>query len=152
VFHHDQNRENKVANDPECIFCKILEGDIPSFKLFEDNETYAFMDINPLNDGHALVIPKSHHANIYEAPADVLASVMATAQRIARAIKKSLAPDGINVVQANGPGAAQSVFHIHFHVLPRRNGDEAKLNWGLAPGDMDHIGELAEKISAAIED
>ena len=141
-----------MANDPECIFCKILEGDIPSFKLFEDNETYAFMDINPLNDGHALVIPKSHHANIYEAPADVLASVMATAQRIARAIKKSLAPDGINVVQANGPGAAQSVFHIHFHVLPRRNGDEAKLNWGLAPGDMDHIGELAEKISAAIED
>ena len=141
-----------MANDPECIFCKILEGDIPSFKLFEDNETYAFMDINPLNDGHALVIPQSPHANIYEAPADVLASVMATAQRIARAIKKSLAPDGINVVQANGPGAAQSVFHIHFHVLPRRNGDEAKLNWGLAPGDMDHIGELAEKISAAIED
>ena len=77
---------------------------------------------------------------------------METTQRIARAIQNSIAPDGINILQANGHGAAQSVFHVHFHVLPRKNGDDAKLNWGLRPGDMDHISDLAQQIRVAIKD
>jgi histidine triad (HIT) family protein len=141
-----------VARDPECIFCKILEGDIPAYKLFEDEHTFAFMDINPLNDGHALIIPKDHHPNIFDTPTNVLAPLMETTQRIARAIQNSIAPDGINILQANGHGAAQSVFHVHFHVLPRKNGDDAKLNWGLRPGDMDHISDLAQQIRVAIKD
>ena len=141
-----------VARDPECIFCKILEGDIPAYKLFEDEHTFAFMDINPLNDGHALIIPKDHHPNIFDTPTNVLAPLMETTQRIARAIQNSIAPDGINILQANGHGAAQSVFHVHFHVLPRKNGDDAKLNWGLRPGDMDHISDLAQQIRGAIKD
>ena len=141
-----------MSHDPECIFCKILEGAIPSFKLYEDDNTFAFMDINPLHDGHALVIPKEHHTNIFETPTEVLTTLMATTQRIAKAVQNSIAPDGINILQANGHGAAQSVFHIHFHVLPRKNGDDAKLNWGLRPGDKDHIEQLADKIRAAISD
>ncbi|MBT3701750.1 MAG: HIT family protein [Alphaproteobacteria bacterium] len=141
-----------MARDPECIFCKILEGDIPAYKLFEDEHTFAFMDINPLNDGHALIIPKDHHPNIFDTPTNVLAPLMETTQRIARAIQNSIAPDGINILQANGHGAAQSVFHVHFHVLPRKNGDDAKLNWGLRPGDMDHISDLAQQIRVAIKD
>lgn len=139
-------------HDPECIFCKILDGDIPSFKLYEDEATFAFMDINPLHDGHALIIPKDHHANIFETPPETLAAVIQTTQRIARAVQASVAPDGINILQANGHGAAQSVFHIHFHVVPRKNGDDARLNWGLTPGDMDQIAAVAEKIRAALEE
>jgi histidine triad (HIT) family protein len=140
------------VRDPECIFCKILEGEIPSFKIYEDESTFAFMDINPLHDGHALIIPKDHHPNIFEVPTEKLAPVISTTQRIAKAVQKALAPDGINIVQANGHGAAQSVFHIHFHVMPRKNGDNALLNWGLTPGDMDHIKQLADKIRSAIEE
>jgi len=138
------------VHDPECIFCKILDGDIPSFKLYEDDETFAFMDINPLHDGHALIIPKDHHPNIFDTPPATLAAIIQTTQRIAKAVQASIAPDGINIVQANGHGAAQSVFHIHFHVVPRKNGDEAKLNWGLTPGDMDQISAMADKIRAAL--
>jgi histidine triad (HIT) family protein len=141
-----------VARDPECIFCKILDGDIPAYKLYEDEHTFAFMDINPLNDGHALIIPKDHHPTIYDTPTDLLSPLMETTQRIARAVQNSIAPDGINILQANGHGAAQSVFHVHFHVLPRKNGDDAKLNWDLRPGDMDHISDLAQQIRDAIKD
>ena len=109
------------------------------------------MDINPLHDGHALIIPKDHYPNIFETPADVLGTVMATTQRIAKAVQDSIAPDGINILQANGHGAAQSVFYIHFHVVPRKNGDDAKLNWGLRPGDMDHIATIADHIREAIQ-
>jgi len=140
-----------VAHDPDCVFCKILTGDIPAFKIYEDDETFAFMDINPVHDGHCLVIPKSHSKNIFETSDETLAALMASTRRVARAVEAALSPDGINVLQANGPGAAQSVFHIHFHVLPRETGDNTKLNWGLNPGDMDQISAVADKIKAALE-
>ena len=132
--------------DTDCIFCKILKGEIPSFKLFEDDQTFAFMDINPAHPGHLLVIPKYHAPNIFEIPPQWLSVSMATAQKLAVAVQNTLAPDGINIVQANGEGAAQSVQHFHVHVLPRTNGDGLKLNWGLNPGDMDAIGVLADAI------
>ncbi len=135
-------------SDTDCLFCKIIVGEIPCFKLFEDTETLAFMDINPANEGHALVIPKEHARDVHSVSDRAITSTVITAKKVAAAINKTLNPDGLNLLQCNGPAAAQSVFHFHMHVLPRREGDELKLNWGLIPGDMDAIAELAERIRA----
>ena len=132
--------------DDNCIFCKIVRGEIPSFKVFEDDQVFAFMDINPIQPGHSLVIPKFHTENIFEAPGEWTAVTINGIQRLARAVNKTLEPDGINILQANGPGAAQSVFHLHMHVVPRTMNDDMKMNWGIQPGDMDEIKALAERI------
>ncbi len=132
----------------DCIFCKIVAGEIPCFKLYESNDTLAFMDINPANEGHALVIPKEHSADIHAVSDAAISSTVITAKKVAAGIEKTLTPDGMNLLQCNGPAAAQSVMHFHMHVLPRRQGDELKLNWGIEPGDMDAIGQLAERIRA----
>lgn len=139
-----------MQTDPDCVFCKIVAGDIPCFKLFEDAETLAFMDINPFNPGHCLAIPKSHFADLYGLPQAALAATARTAALLAQAANRALQPDGLNLIQANGQAAGQSVFHFHFHIFPRRAGDDANLNWGQVPGDMDEIGRLAEKIVAEI--
>jgi len=138
----------------ECVFCKIIAGDIPCFKLYEDAQTLAFMDINPANRGHALAIPRKHEPNLMESSDQTLAATIATARRVARAVQAAVAPDGINLVQANGPGAAQSVFHLHLHVIPRFEGDDLKLNWGVppGPGDLDEVRALSEQIMRHIED
>ena len=135
-----------MAADADCLFCKINAGEIPCFKLFENSETLAFMDINPANEGHALVIPKEHASDVYTVSDTAIAATVRTAKKVAAAIDKTLNPDGLNLLQCNGPAAAQSVFHFHMHLLPRREGDELKLNWGIKPGDMDAIGALAERI------
>jgi len=137
-----------MKSDPNCIFCKIVAGEILCFKLHEDARTLAFMDINPGNPGHALVVPKAHHADLLAMPEALLAACAATARTVAAAVHKTLAPDGLNLVQANGPAAAQSVPHFHIHVLPRRQDDDLRLNWGLEPGDMDAIAALADEIKA----
>ena len=135
-----------MTTDADCLFCKIIAGEIPCFNLIEDDETLAFMDINPANEGHALVIPKEHAKDVYAVSDAAITATVKTAKKIAAAVDKTLSPDGLNLLQCNGPAAAQSVFHFHMHVLPRREGDELKLNWGLKPGDMDAIGALAERI------
>ena len=118
--------------------------------VYEDEHTLAFMDINPLNPGHALAIPKEHAETIHQISEASLAATAATAKRVAAAIEAELAPDGINLMQANGPGAAQSVPHFHLHIIPRHTGDELKMNESLTPGDMDAIGQLAEAIRARV--
>ncbi|MEO5337824.1 MAG: HIT domain-containing protein [Magnetospirillum sp. WYHS-4] len=139
-----------MITDSACIFCKIVAGDIPCFKLWEDERTLAFMDINPANPGHALAIAKNHAPDIFSLPPADLAAAAATAQRVALALRAVLAPAGINLVQANGPAAAQSVPHLHIHILPRRADDGLALNWEPIPGDMAAIGELAARVRAAI--
>ncbi|MBL8703954.1 MAG: HIT family protein [Rhodospirillales bacterium] len=139
-----------MSSDPNCVFCKIVAGTIPCFKLHEDEHSIAFMDINPGNEGHALAIPKAHHPDLHSMPPELLGAVARTAQRVAAAVQKALNPDGLNLVQANGRGAEQSVFHFHLHVLPRRVGDELKLNWGHRPGDMARIKAIYERVKAAI--
>ncbi len=139
-----------MSSDPNCIFCKIVAGAIPCFKLHEDEHTIAFMDINPGNEGHALAIPKAHHTDLYAMPPALLGAVAATAHRVATAVKKTLEPDGLNLVQANGKGAEQSVFHFHLHILPRRIGDDLKLNWGHTPGDMARIKAIYERVKAGM--
>ncbi len=139
-----------MTTDPDCIFCQIVGGAVPCFKLREDDLTLAFMDIHPVNPGHALVIAKAHHADLFALPEALLAACALSAKAVASALSKTLAPDGLNLVQANGPGAAQSVAHFHIHVLPRREGDGVSINWALKPGDMAEIAALADRIRAEI--
>ncbi len=136
--------------DSSCIFCKIVAGQIPCFKLFEDAETIAFMDINPVNPGHALAVAKGHWPTVDVIPADVLAAVSRTAQRVARAVVNELKPTGLNLAQANGVGAGQSVPHLHIHILPRRRGDNLSFNWEYKPGDMTEIETLYRRLKTAL--
>jgi histidine triad (HIT) family protein len=136
--------------DANCIFCKIVAGAIPCFKLYEDAETLAFMDINPVHDGHCLVIPKAHYPTIFDLPPEAFAAVGRTSIAVARAVNRAVEPDGLNLLQSNGPGAAQSVPHFHLHILPRRMNDGLLVNWTLKPGDRDRIAALAERIRAAL--
>jgi histidine triad (HIT) family protein len=139
-----------MQRDPDCIFCKIVAGEIPSFKLFEDEATFAFMDINPVQPGHALIVPKDHSADLYTIDDEALAATARTARRVAAAVQAAIAPEGLNLLQCNGKAAQQSVFHFHMHVIPRAMGDDLTMNWEITPGDMAAIGELAEKIKAEI--
>src|SRR5689334_8062090 len=123
-----------MTADPNCIFCKIAAGTIPSNQLYEDEETLAFVDINPANDGTCLVIPKAHCPTVFELAPEAFAAAGRTVIKVASAVQAALTPDGINLLQANGPGAAQSVLHFHIHVLPRRHDDGLSINWTPKPG------------------
>lgn len=136
-----------MTTDPDCIFCKIVAGEIPCIRLYETDRVLSFMDINPYHDGHCLVIPKAHAANLAAIDDEDLAAVAIATRKVAGAMEAVLAPDGFNLVQANGPAAGQSVFHFHFHIFPRAMDDEAKLNWGHKPGDMDRIQALGRQIA-----
>ncbi|MBI2627590.1 HIT family protein [Candidatus Nomurabacteria bacterium] len=103
----------------DCIFCKIVKGEIPCQKVYEDKTTLAFLDITPVNIGHSLVIPRKHYINIYETPEEILLDMMKTVKKISHAIKEGLNADGINVTINNDPAAGQAVFHSHIHVIPR---------------------------------
>ncbi|MEE8541483.1 MAG: HIT family protein [Desulfobacterales bacterium] len=136
----------------DCIFCKIVQGEIPSFKVYEDDNVLAFEDINPVSEGHTLVIPKNHAENLFEISSQDLAAVQAAAQRVARAIKQALNPIGIAALQLNGRGVNQEVMHYHLHLVPRA-GEAPPLpmtQWELKPGDMEAIKQTAEKIAAAM--
>jgi len=110
---------NNFFNFMSCIFCKIIAGEIPSYKVYEDEFTLAFLDINPVNPGHTLVIPKKHFANIDEADEETLSLVIKTVKKVGESLKKNLAAPGYNVQENNDPAAGQIVPHLHFHVVPR---------------------------------
>ena len=135
-----------LTTDASCVFCKIRDGQIPSTRVLEDERTLAFMDINPLTEGHCLVIPKAHAATVFDVPTGDLQAVVATVQRVARALRTALSPDGMNIVQANGAAAFQSVPHLHFHLIPRRTGDGKGFDWALKAGDRAAIAATAEKV------
>ena len=134
----------------DCVFCKIRDGQIPSLKIYEDDRAFCIMDINPINEGHCLVITKTHGATIWESDGHDLAAAMRTAKRVATAIREALRPDGLNVLQANGPAAFQSVPHFHLHLIPRWMGDGKGFDWTLVPGDKVQIAETGEKLRAAL--
>ncbi len=139
-----------MTSNPDCIFCKIVAGEVPCFKIHEDAATLAFMDINPVNEGHALVIPKAHFEDVFTVSGEAMATTAAAAKRVAAAVRATLDPPGMNLFQCNGEAANQSVPHFHMHVIPRRMGDRLAMNWELEPGDMDAIGTLAERIRAGL--
>ena len=133
-----------------CVFCRIAAGTIPSTKIYEDGSTLAIMDINPLTPGHLLVLPKAHVENLFDADEKTVAEVIRVVVRIAKAIRRGLKPDGLNVLQANGRAAFQSVPHLHFHLIPRREGDGAGFDWPPVPGKPEELSRLGGEIRAAL--
>ncbi|MEQ1954344.1 HIT family protein [Mesorhizobium sp. CN2-181] len=138
-----------ASYDPNNVFAKILRGEIPSHKLFEDEATFAFMDIMPRGDGHCLVIPKEPSRNILDVEPDSLAAVAATTQKLARAVVKAFSADGVTVQQFNEPAGGQVVFHLHVHILPRFDGVALKPHTGQME-KPEVLAANAEKIRAAL--
>ena len=133
-----------------CVFCGIAAGREPADRLYEDEDTLAFMDINPATDGHFLVIPKRHFVDIWDLPADEGAVLWRTVHRLAPVVRDGLDADGLNLIQANGSAAFQTVFHVHIHVVPRYVGDAIRLPWIPRPGDRARIAGSADRIRAVL--
>ena len=133
-------------SDPDCIFCKIIAGELPSQIIDEDERTIAFMDISPATRGHALVIPRAHSRDLLEIGPEDLAATIAGAQRIARRASERLGTDGVNLLNSCGRAAWQTVFHFHIHVIPRYAEDPLRLPWTPAEGDMDEIAAVAAEL------
>ena len=134
--------------DPDNIFAKILRGEIPSSRVYEDDDTLVFMDIMPRVDGHCLVIPKTPCRNILDASPDQLSAVMATVQRISHAVMAAFDATGVTIQQFNEADGGQEVFHLHFHVLPRHAGERMRPPGNM--GDMEAIRKHAEQIRVAL--
>lgn len=139
-----------MTYDPDNIFAKIIRGELPSFKVYEDDDTLAFMDINPQTKGHTLVVSKAAGIDLLNTEDDDLAAAIKTTKKVARAVDKALAPDGVMIAQLNRPAAGQTVYHTHFHVMPRWEGVELKLH-NTIPADMNEIEDLAKQIANEIE-
>lgn len=139
-----------MAYDNQNIFAKIIRGEAPCFKVFEDEHTIAFMDIMPQAEGHTLVIPKEPAENIFELSADGAAALARTTKRIAEAVRKVTGAPGVMLAQLNGSAAGQTVFHIHFHVIPRSSGIDLALH-AREKADFTKLKALAEKIAAAVQ-
>jgi histidine triad (HIT) family protein len=133
-------------SDPNCLFCKIIAGELPSQKLDENDLTYSFMDINPATRGHALVIPKAHAKDLLEIEPGDLAAVVLAAQKLAQRVPDRLGADGVNLINSCGAAAWQTVFHFHVHVIPRYADDPLKLPWTPAPGDPEQIAQAADAL------
>ena len=133
--------------DPDCIFCKIVAGELPATIIDEDERTISFMDIAPATRGHALVIPREHSPDLLSIEPDDLAAVNLAAQRLAVRIKDRLGADGVNLINACGAVAFQTVFHFHLHVIPRYEGDGLRLPWVPTPGDADEIAAAAQELA-----
>jgi histidine triad (HIT) family protein len=131
---------------PDCLFCGIVEGSIPSETIDSDERTVAFMDINPATRGHALVVPRVHSADLLEISDEDLTATMLGARRLAARMRGSLGADGINLINACGAAAWQTVFHFHVHVVPRYEGDPLELPWVPKPGDPDEIAAAAAQL------
>ncbi|HEX4187697.1 MAG TPA: HIT domain-containing protein [Solirubrobacteraceae bacterium] len=135
--------------DPDCIFCKIVAGELPATIVDEDDRTIAFMDINPATRGHALVIPRSHSADLLSVDAEDLTAAAIAARRLAARAKERLRADGVNLVNSCGAVAWQSVFHFHIHVIPRYEDDPLRLPWVPAAGDAEQIAAAAQELARA---
>src|SRR5256885_7742842 len=132
--------------DPDCLFCGIVAGSIPSERIDENERTVSFMDINPATPGHALVVPREHSADLMEIGEDDLAATILAAQRLSKRMKDALDADGIDLINACGAAAWQTVFHFHIHVVPRYEDDPLKLPWVPKEGDPDEIAAVAARL------
>ena len=132
--------------DPDCIFCKIIAGELPSQTIEEDERTVAFMDINPATRGHLLVVPRNHARDLLEISPEDLGATIATVQRVARRVSERLSPAGINLINSCGAAAWQTVFHFHVHVIPRYEDDPLRLPWVPSAGDPAEIEAVAREL------
>jgi histidine triad (HIT) family protein len=136
-----------MAPDPDCLFCKIVAGEIPGTKVAEDERTVAFMDINPATRGHLLVVPRAHARDLLEIDDTDLAACASAARRLAQRVKDRLGADGVNLLNSCGSAAWQTVFHFHIHVIPRYEDDPLRLPWTPGPGDSDEIAAAARELT-----
>jgi len=134
----------------DCLFCKIINGEILSIRVYEDEFSFAFLDINPVNPGHTLLAPKEHSRNIFDIEEDTLKNLMPTLQKVMKAVKEGTNADGVNIHVNNEPVAGQVVFHTHFHIIPRFEGDEVKM-WRGKPYKNAEMEEVAEKIKSNLD-
>jgi histidine triad (HIT) family protein len=134
------------VTDPDCLFCKIIAGEIPSTIVDSDERTIAFMDINPGTRGHALVVPRNHSRDLLEIDPEDLAAVAVAGQRLAGRAKEALGADGVNLINSCGAVAWQTIFHFHLHVIPRYADDTVRLPWTPTPGDMEDIQAAGQQI------
>ena len=132
--------------DPDCIFCKILAGELPAQIVDEDERTIAFMDIAPATRGHALVIPREHSRDLLEVPPEDLQATILAAKRLAGRARERLGADGVNLLNSCGAAAWQTVFHFHVHVIPRYEDDPLRLPWIPSPGDSEEIAAAAKEL------
>jgi histidine triad (HIT) family protein len=139
------------AYDPNNIFAKIMRGEMPSMKVYEDDVALAFMDVFPQSEGHTLVIPKQVEArNLLDMPSDYLGSYVQRVQKVARAVEAALSPDGLVVSQFNGAPAGQTVFHLHFHIIPRWEGKPLGRHASGGMASADELEPIAKRIRAAL--
>jgi histidine triad (HIT) family protein len=141
--------EARMSYDPNNVFAKILRGEVPAVKVYEDEHTLAFMDVMPQAEGHTLVVPKVNARDIFDLSSESASALIKTTQKIARAVKKGLDAPGVMLAQLNGTAAGQSVFHVHFHVIPRSGGVDLKLH-AREMENPDRLKAVAEKIKAAL--
>lgn len=135
-----------------CIFCKIIKGDIPSFTVYENEMFKVIMDRFPAAPGHVLIIPKMHHEDIFDMPEEVAKEIYPLAQKIAIAVKEAVGAEGINIVQNNGKVSGQAVFHFHLHIVPRREGDGVQINkTSNADTTLDELENIATQIKVALK-
>jgi histidine triad (HIT) family protein len=132
--------------DPDCLFCKIIAGELPGQIVAEDERTISFMDISPATRGHALVVPRAHVSDLLEIGGEDLAAVALAAQRLARRAHERLHADGVNLLNSCGRAAWQTVFHFHVHVIPRYEGDPLRLPWIPGPGSPEEIAAVAAEL------
>ena len=130
----------------DCIFCKIVKGDAPSWKVYENESVYAFLDINPASKYHTLVIPKKHYINIFDIPEQELREVIAVVGKLSKLYNQKLGIKNIQVVNSNGAEAQQDVFHIHYHIVPRKLGDGQNVNWKTHPEWRTEFDEMLKQI------
>ena len=135
-----------MPTDHDCLFCKIVAGEVPSTRVDEDERTVAFMDINPATRGHLLVIPREHSTDLLEVPAVDLEACARMAKKLAGRARERLGADGVNLLNSCGAAAWQTVFHFHLHVIPRYANDPLRLPWVPAPGDRDEIAAAAAEL------
>jgi histidine triad (HIT) family protein len=138
------------VTDKDCIFCKIISGQIPSMKIYENENVLAFLDIGPISEGHTLVVPKQHYTKVHECPAEILAQVTSVLPKIAAAVFGAMSADGYNVLCNNGRAAGQLVEHLHFHIIPRKTGDGVFSRWPAFKYPDGKAEKITEKIRAKL--
>jgi histidine triad (HIT) family protein len=136
--------------DRDNIFAKIVRGEMPAAKVYEDDVSLAFLDLFPQSQGHTLVLPKVPARNLFDIEPDALQGLIVRVQKVARGVRTVLAPDGVTIMQFNGASSGQSVFHLHFHIVPRWEGAPIKGHGSASMADKEELAALAQKIASAI--
>lgn len=137
-------------SEQDCIFCRLSKGEIPCSEIYADDHVVAFLDLNPQRPGHALVIPRRHYADIFAVPAEAFSDIFPVIQKVGKAVMAATNAAGLNVLQNNHPAAGQSIFHVHWHLVPRHEADGLK-HWPMGQyASKDEMSALAEKIKACL--